>query len=176
MTRSIFPASTTVWPGSETKAQLHMVSLVPRPFLATVLIGSSMPKWRGKAWEIQSHTMTLDRQKVDTQKAMPIITHKVCVDQLWIYWATSCIDIVYQTLWSRVLWQYIVKFLLCQALLPCHSMYMYMTKSPRPSPSIFAYCKWWNNVAGEGLGMRLWLASISSICASRFGGNLTVGP
>ena len=71
LTRPTFPASTTVWCGSETRAQLHMMSLVPRPSWLQFLIASSMPKWRGKAWEIQSHAMTLDRQRVDTQEAMP---------------------------------------------------------------------------------------------------------
>ena len=30
-----------------------------------------------------------------------------------------------------------------------------LTKSPRPSPSVFAYCKWSNTGCGNGLAMRL---------------------
>ena len=132
------------------------------------LIGSSMPKWRGKAWEIQSHTMTLDRQKVDTQRAMPNRRNSRS-----LRWSASNLpnnELYWHCLSNAVVKSPLTRYIyrkglalsgtapLSVYLLLCHNMYM--TKSPRPSPSVFAYCKWWNNVAGEGLGMRLWWASI----------------
>jgi len=41
--------------------------------------------------------------------------------------------------------------------LPSVYLTLHITKSPRPSPSIFAYCKRSNTGGGNGLGTRLWL-------------------
>jgi len=48
---------------------------------------------------------------------------------------------------------------------------VYITKTPRPSPSIFTYCKRSNTGGGNGMGTRLW-----SFCCSRLGVCMRVSP
>ena len=115
------------------------------------LIASSMRKQRGKAWEIQSCAMTSGRQRVDRQGAVPghcnsqtfALTSLESTEQ----WAVLMLSF---ERWSLKFFDQILQEGPWDSLLgtaPCLSIYHYVTvhvtKSPRPSPSVFAYCKNW---------------------------------
>ena len=53
----------------------------------------------------------------------------------------------------------------CMCLLPFYLTSPHVIKSPRPSPSVFAYCKQSKTGGGNGLGMRL-----GELCVCEEGG------
>ena len=63
------------------------------------------------------------RQSVDRSGAVPLITHKLCVDQPRVYWATNCIDTVFWILWFWVLVQDITGRVL-RFFVGCHPLFV----------------------------------------------------
>ena len=64
-------------------------SLVPRPSPPLVFVACSMRTRRGKAWEIWSRAVTLGRQSVDPQGAMPEHNNSVSVALSLVSWTTN---------------------------------------------------------------------------------------
>ena len=96
-----------------------------------------------------------------------IVTHKLCIDQPWVYWTTSCIDTVFTVSSSFTRYQYYKKGLeilhqapppICLPIIMSHTIHV--TKFPTPCPSVLAYCKWLKTVGRNSLGMRLSACSV----------------
>ena len=143
-----------VWVWSQT------VALFPGRSHIQFLIACSMQKWRGKRVACM---MSVD-MRVDVRGAVPdrctqCNSHKPCIDQPWIYKITSCIDTVFRTLQSQVLWQGITRRaskIVRRASPPHVYPHVFLTTlSPSPFSSVFVYCKWSKTGGKNGLGTRL---------------------
>jgi len=109
---------------------------------------------RGKAWEIWSCVMTSDRQRADGQGVVPNkILKSICP-------RAGC-QSVRQYHSSFTMPETYYSWTLPPVYLP--SVYLtspHVTKSPRPSPSVFTYCKPSKTGGGNSLGTRLHWASM----------------
>ena len=119
----------------------------------------AVDKYGGKAWEIWSHAMPSGRQKVDTWGAVLSYNNSCFVlNHPWCHEQQTVIDAVLLMLCllQPSDWQY--KKGLQDSLLgitPRLSTICLpdvITVSPRPSPSVLAYCKWSNTEGGNSLG------------------------
>ena len=135
---------------------------VPRPFpFLQFLITCSMLKRRGKAWKNESCAW----HQVDMRGVVPdcFVTHKPCIDQPRIYRIMSCNNAVFQTLQcGQDITRRTSRFFVGHICPPPPSCLpsrlpdvMHVTHSSRPSPSVFAYCKWSKTGGSNGLGTRI---------------------
>ena len=112
-------------------------SLVPRPFPPPAY---SMQILRGKAWEIWSHAMTSGRQRVDTGGSARQSPFLWSQPQGSINRGHCVHNARDRSTWNRNSYSLAVAPLCLPSV---YLMSQQVTKSPRPSSSVLAYCKDW---------------------------------
>jgi len=98
----------------------------------------------GEAWEILSRVGTSGRQRVDSQETVPDHNNTCFVtNHTWIYeWRTVLMLMLWPPALILLVQQRALRFFIrhCQVY-PLSTWHQHMIKFPRPSPSVFAYCK-----------------------------------